>query len=196
LSLPRASLTFICQSTPRCVVFTSVDQAASSDGSLASVPNRRPETHCRVSELSSFSAMFSQLPCFGVWRKRSRLNQGPSTRRRKCLVERADRVRVQIVAYQGDGGTLAIAACQAPCHFYRPVQLGLGGPRRRFAPASQRLREQEDAGCAGPLVLVVDPLCVPPRGGNRLPKASATCSSVQPGPAASTLSSICARRTF
>jgi hypothetical protein len=65
-------LTFICQSTPRCVVLTSFDQAAVSDCNVASVPKRRPETHCRVSELSSFSAIFSQLPCFGVWQKRRR----------------------------------------------------------------------------------------------------------------------------
>ncbi|MBX9791788.1 MAG: hypothetical protein K2Y37_22930 [Pirellulales bacterium] len=38
-------------------------------------PNRRPETRCRVRELSSFSAKFSQLPLdapAGRWRQRRR----------------------------------------------------------------------------------------------------------------------------
>ena len=34
--------------------------------SISIVAKRRPVTHCRVIELSSFSAMFSQLPCLGV----------------------------------------------------------------------------------------------------------------------------------
>ena len=45
---------------------------------------RRPRTHWRVIELSSFSAMFSQLPCFGVWqnsmrRTNSRARAGSNT---------------------------------------------------------------------------------------------------------------------
>ena len=66
LSLQRASSTFICQSTPRCVRLTSVDHADTSSCSVPRSPMRRPRTHWRVRELSSFSAMFSQLPCFGV----------------------------------------------------------------------------------------------------------------------------------
>ena len=67
LSLQRASSTFICQSTPRCVPLTSMDHADTSRCSVARSPRRRPRRHWRVIELSSFSAMFSQLPCFGVW---------------------------------------------------------------------------------------------------------------------------------
>ena len=35
-------------------------------------PKRRSLTHCRVIELNSFSAMFNQLPCLGVWRNSKR----------------------------------------------------------------------------------------------------------------------------
>jgi hypothetical protein len=56
----------ISQSTPRWLRFTSFDQAAISARSSFRSPMRRPRTHWRVSALSSFSAMFSQLPCFGV----------------------------------------------------------------------------------------------------------------------------------
>ena len=62
LSLQRASSTFICQSTPRCVPLTSVDHADTSACSVSRSPIRRPRRHWRVIELSSFSAMFSQLP--------------------------------------------------------------------------------------------------------------------------------------
>lgn len=66
VSLVLALSTVICQSTPRWVEFTSVDHAATSACGVAMSPKRRPDTHCRVNELSSFSAMFSQLPCLGV----------------------------------------------------------------------------------------------------------------------------------
>ena len=66
LSLQRASSVLICQSTPRCLRFTSVAQADTSSCSTRSSPMRRPPRHWRVIELNSFSAMFSQLPCFGV----------------------------------------------------------------------------------------------------------------------------------
>ena len=72
LSLQRASSTFICQSTPRCLPLTSVDHADTSSWSVLSSPMRRRRRHWRVIELSSFSAMFSQLPCFGVWQNSMR----------------------------------------------------------------------------------------------------------------------------
>ena len=40
--------------------------ADTSPCSVSRSPMRRPCRHWRVIELSSFSAMFSQLPCFGV----------------------------------------------------------------------------------------------------------------------------------
>jgi hypothetical protein len=66
LSFVRASSIFICHSTPRCVWLTCSCQAVDSARNLSMVPMRRPATHCRVKQLSSFSAMFSQLPCLGV----------------------------------------------------------------------------------------------------------------------------------
>ena len=46
-------------------VFDALLQAAEKCG-FARSESRRPRRHWRVSELSSFSAMFSQLPCLGV----------------------------------------------------------------------------------------------------------------------------------
>ena len=45
---------------------------------------RRFPKHCRVVALNSFSAIFSQLPCFGVWqnsirRTNSRARSGSKT---------------------------------------------------------------------------------------------------------------------
>lgn len=65
-SLIRASSIFMCHSTPRCARFVASDQAVVSVRSSTSLPMRRPETHWRVRQLNSFSAMFSQLPCLGV----------------------------------------------------------------------------------------------------------------------------------
>ena len=66
LILQRASVIVIRQSTPRWRSLTSVAQAAISDCNLPKSPMRRPLGHWRVIALNSFSAMFSQLPCFGV----------------------------------------------------------------------------------------------------------------------------------
>ena len=54
------------QSTPRWHELTSYDKAAISARNASRTPIRRPHRHCLVISLSSLSAMFSQLPCFGV----------------------------------------------------------------------------------------------------------------------------------
>ena len=66
-------------------------------------PKRRPATHWRVSELSSFSAMFSQLPCLGVWQKSMRRTKtGRAWAGAKRFVEGTLRMRVQVVAHDDD----------------------------------------------------------------------------------------------
>ena len=45
LSLQRASSTFICQSTPRCVRLASVDHADTSPRRVSRSPMRRPRRH-------------------------------------------------------------------------------------------------------------------------------------------------------
>src|SRR5665213_2071743 len=62
----RASVILNCQSTPRCLAFVLSAQMPNSLGNLASSPIRRSLKHWLVRQLSSHSAMFSQLPCFGV----------------------------------------------------------------------------------------------------------------------------------
>ena len=68
LSLQRASSTFICPSTPRCVRVTSVDHADTSSCSVPRSPMRRPRTHWRVSgtEFVLRDVQPRGRPCFGV----------------------------------------------------------------------------------------------------------------------------------
>src|SRR3954468_3639529 len=68
-SFVRASSILNCQSTPRCLAFVFSLQIPISDCSSGSSPMRRPARHWLVRQLNSHSAMFSQLPCLGVWQK-------------------------------------------------------------------------------------------------------------------------------
>src|SRR3954447_16784981 len=72
-SFVRASSILNCQSTPRCLAFVLSAQIPISDCSNANSPMRRSRKHWLVRQLSSHSAMFSQLPCFGVEQKLIRL---------------------------------------------------------------------------------------------------------------------------
>ena len=65
MSLTRASATLNCQSTPRFLSLQCRCEAAVSDPNISIVAKRRAFKHCRVIELSSFSAIFNQLPCLG-----------------------------------------------------------------------------------------------------------------------------------
>ncbi len=94
-------------------------------------------------------------------------NQFPSPGRLEHLVEGAGRVRVEVVAHQGDLRAVGVAALQQVGDLHRPVRLRPPGPRRRPPPTRQRLAEQEDRGRAGPFVLVVDAAGPRQRGGHR-----------------------------
>lgn len=65
-SFRRASSILNCQSTPRCFAVVFFDHVPISDCRNSNSPMRRPCIHWLVIQLSSHSAMFSQLPCFGV----------------------------------------------------------------------------------------------------------------------------------
>jgi hypothetical protein len=54
------------RSTPRCVALTSVDHGVVSSRRVCSSGKRRPSTHWRVSERTSFSAMFGRLEVLQV----------------------------------------------------------------------------------------------------------------------------------
>ena len=99
---------------------------------------RRRRRHWRVIELSSFSAMFSQLPCFGVWQNSMRTNQLPCPGRLEHFVEGALRVRVEVVAHQGDLLAFGVASFQQAGDLQRPVHLRAPGPGRRLPPTRQR----------------------------------------------------------
>ena len=117
---------------------------------------RRPRAHWRVIELSSFSAMFSQLPCFGVWQNSMRRTNSRGSGRLEHLVEGSLGVRVEVVAHQGDLLAVGVASFQQAGDLQRPVHLRTPRPNRRLPPTRQRFAEQEDRGRAGPFVLVVD----------------------------------------
>ena len=71
-SFCRAFSMVNCQSTPLCLSLLDIAQASVSSRSISMFGMRRPERHWRVMELNSFSAIFSQLPCFGVKRNSRR----------------------------------------------------------------------------------------------------------------------------
>ena len=82
-------------------------------------------------------------------------NQFSCPHRLEHFVEGALRVRIEVVAHQGDPRAVGVAAFQQTGDLHRPVRLRAPGAGRRLPPTRQRLAEQEDRGRAGPLVLVV-----------------------------------------
>ena len=57
----------ICHSTIRCLALEWLYHALVSSRSYLIIPDRLRLMHWRGMELNSFSAMFIQLPCLGVW---------------------------------------------------------------------------------------------------------------------------------
>ena len=94
-------------------------------------------------------------------------NQFPCPGRLEHFVEGARRVRVEVVAHQGDLRAVGVAPLQQRGDLQRPVRLRTPGPGRRLTPTRQRLAEQEDRGRTGPFVFVVDAARPLRRGGQR-----------------------------
>ena len=82
------------------------------------------------------------------------------TLRFERFVERSFGVRVAVVADQRHFRAASITPIQQLSDFERPVFLGPPQSGRRLAETRERLAEQEDAGRAIALVLVIDALAV------------------------------------
>ena len=111
--------------------------------------------------------MFSQPPVFRRVAELDATNQFPCPGRLEHFVEGARRVRVEVVAHQGDLRAVGVAPLQQRGDLQRPVRLRTPGPGRRLTPTRQRLAEQEDRGRTGPFVFVVDAARPLRRGGQR-----------------------------
>ena len=86
------------------------------------------------------------------------------------FVERADRVRVEVVAHEDHLRAVGVTALEQAGHFDRPIDLGAPLADGHFAPPGERFSEQENARGPGAFVLVVDTLGVRLGRGNRLPR--------------------------
>lgn len=104
---------------------------------------RRPR-HCLVRQDSSISAMLSQEPCLGVWWISSSAGQGVGLRGREGLVERGDRVGVDVVHHQDDLVRRGVVDGQQMVHAVGPVGAGPGGLGVGAAPTPQWFGPDED----------------------------------------------------
>lgn len=100
--------------------------------------------------------MFGQRPCLGGVPKLQPSNRRAGLVRRKGSVERAPRVRVEIVADENHllGGR--VAGPQEFLHLDGPVDLRALFPNADVTPAGEGFRERKNAGGSGPLVFVID----------------------------------------
>ena len=81
---------------------------------------RRPR-HCRASTLNSNSAMFSQLPCFGVCTNSSSVQQRARLGGREALVQRRTAMRAQVVQDQRDALRLWKVLFHQATHALQPT---------------------------------------------------------------------------
>ncbi len=128
-------------------------------------PNRLPEMHCRVSELSSFSAMLSQLPCFRGVAELDPVHQLSNSFRIKRLLG----VRMQIVAHENHLFAASISSLEDACHFHGPVDFRFGHPDSHLSPTREWFREHENIGSPRPFIFVINTLGVFGRSGNWCP---------------------------
>ena len=87
--------------------------------------------------------------------------------RLKGFVERADGVRVQVVANQRDPFAGRVAGVQQGRHFHGPIHLRAVRTGRGLAKTGERLGKHKDARRPGPFVFVIDTLRMLRRGGDR-----------------------------
>ena len=129
-------------------------QAATSRSSVARSASRRSR-HCRASTLSSISAMFSQLPCLGVWWISSLSASRLASAGREGLVERGRRVGVELVHDQHDPLGVGVVDVDQLLDAVRPVEPGALVADAHLPPAAQRLADQEEVDHPAPHVLRV-----------------------------------------
>ena len=93
----------------------------------------RRSKHCRDSTLNSHLAMFSQLPCFGVYTNSSLSSNARALAGLKGLVQRRSSVRAQVVHHQRGPLRLRIVFFHQPAHPFRPCRRRMVG--RHIGPA-------------------------------------------------------------
>ena len=116
----RASAVVKRHSTGLLVRLRCSIQALTSLRSVSMSAIRRAK-HCRASTLNSHSAMFSQLPCFGVYTNSSLSSNARALAGSKVLYSDAPGVRTQVVHQQRDPAAPADSLLHQPAHPFRPV---------------------------------------------------------------------------
>ena len=121
-------------------------------------------------ELSSFSAMFNQLPCLGVNRKsRRRTISRAWLAGWKGFVESAHRVRVEVVADQNHSFRFRIPRAEKFFHFQGPVNFFAMLANMDHPPAREWFGKHKNAGGSRTFVFVIDAASMLPRRWNRNP---------------------------
>ena len=115
----------------------------------------RPRRQARASTLNSISAIFSQLPCLGVWWNSSRLAMRRASGAGEGLVKRGQAMGVQVVQNQPNHRDIGICVIHQPAHLVGKVLHGATLCYRHVAPAPAGLASQEQVARARPLVFVV-----------------------------------------
>ena len=123
MSPVRASGMVNCQSTCRWLALTVFCHAVSSALRVSRSAMRRSR-HWRVRAASSISAMLSQDPCVGVWWISQPLCQGERRGWFEWLVERADRMGVEVVHHQNNRVRVGIVVGEQPVDLASPVPAG------------------------------------------------------------------------
>jgi hypothetical protein len=85
------------------------------------------------------------------------LSQASRLLRRKGLVERSDRMRVELITDQNDLLGLRIATLQQRGHFLGPVHGRALRPNTHLPPTRQRFGREKHTGRTGPLVFMIVP---------------------------------------
>ena len=147
-----------CQLMVAPAALRSLTRAGTSRRSASSSGSRclRQE---RDSTLNSISAMFSQLPCLGVWWNSSRLATRPGLWRWKGLVQRRRAVGVQVVQHHSHHRDIGIGFVHQLAHPVGEVLHRAPLGHRHMAPPRQGFAGQEQI--AGPLPPVL--IVLPPR---------------------------------
>src|SRR6266566_3249332 len=152
----RASSVVNRQSTPRPEALRAACHAATSRSSVAWSASRRSR-HCSASTLSSISAMFSQLPCLGVYCSSSLSASRLASAGGKASYSDAGVWVLQVVLDQHDRLGVGVVHVDQVLDAGRPVDPGAPVADQHVPPTGQRLADQEQVADPVALVLVVGP---------------------------------------
>ncbi len=154
-SFPRASPIWHCRSTPRCLAFAGLAPSGQFGSALIEFAD--------AAALQALSRLGTQLvlgdvePTAVLGREDEcpAPHVGPSFLGLQGFVERAFRVGVEMVAYQGDFAGASISRIKETRDLTGPIDFGSTLAGADFAPTGERFAEHEDARRAGPLLFVV-----------------------------------------